>query len=120
MDAPHPRVDRLAFAAGEQVAEVGGVEAARQEGLLGDVFATLGEPLVEVLGVPGDPAHPHRRDVQQVERILGAVGDAGAEAPVPVDQVDLEGAAFSVLAEQVDRDEGAGSAPAHDRDPLSF
>jgi hypothetical protein len=55
-----------------------------------------------------------------VERILGAVGDAGAEAPVPVDQVDLEGAAFSVLAEQVDRDEGAGSAPAHDRDPLSF
>ncbi len=111
-------VGRLALGAREDVADVGGVEAARQEGLLGDLFAAPGQPLVEVLGPAVDGAHPHRGHVQHVQRVLGAVGDPGAEAAGAVDQVDLQRAGFAVLAQQVGRGQGARGAAADDRDPL--
>jgi hypothetical protein len=111
-------VGRLALGGGEQVADVGGVEAARHERFLGDRLAAVGEPLVEVLGPAVDRPHPHRGDVQQMERIGGRVGDAGAEGTGAVDQVDLQGAVFSVLAQEVDGGKRPGGAAADDRDAL--
>ena len=79
---PHPREPsrrRLRESPIEHVAQVVAVEPAGKEVRGLGVHAYPSRPPEEVVRAVGEGAHPDRRHVQQVLRVVGTVGDPGAE-----------------------------------------
>jgi len=75
---------------------------------------SLVEPTGEVVGIVGPGRHSRRRHIQQMRRVVGAIGRPGAGTPGRIDQRDLR---VGLAAAQVHRSKNSrGSAPNY-RDP---
>ncbi len=97
----------------ELVLQVTAVGESRRE-TFGRGDGSLVEPTGEVIGIVRPGRHPRRGNVQQMRRVVGAVGRAGAGAPRGVDQGDLR---VRLAAAQMHRGEHTRGSPADNRDP---
>ena len=76
------------------------------------------EPADEMVRLVGERAHVLRAHVDEVARIVGAVGEARADPVAALDQIDP--LARIAAPEQVDRGHDAAEAGADHGDPAAF
>ncbi len=101
----------------DQVGEIVPVQSPRREAVAaasGVGRRPIREPAGEMPRIVGKGAHVGGADVQQMIRVVGRVGDTGAEFGAALDQHDLEGPGLA--AQKVNGEEHAAGASPDDDD----